>query len=1140
MFSRRGIIGLLVSLAFLPLKAQTLHGYDFTTGVDSTKWITLTDPDTISRYIQSEDYSPLVEVGFPFRFFGTRIHSISVHNSGRVMCNVVPFVSFITLSSWSYGYTNPLIDMYGHLSPSRASTMAVYQTVGTPGNRTFVCEISRKKLYYSTVGARYQLQLEEGTNVLRLVYDSNTDTNTQVLGEVGFTGTNRRYIRISPLSQTASTSGSITNVSNYEVLSWPGDYRYYQFVPNYCMGVDCVNISRVEETSARVSWVPMSGDSCYLVRYGNADSGYVEISTTDTMADLFGLQRKTRYEVQVRVVCNGGDTSDAVSTYFYTLIPSCSNIPFTSLWGDFIECRTGRFNYPSFNVEVVDNGCDDFNTSQHTVHSDTSERDSLTGDLLRTVPVGHCSSVRLGNAQVGAKQESITYTLHVDTNVYDLLILRYAIVEENPNHLLEYQPHVLFSVTDSAGNLTDSCYYANFVSGDFSGWNTALHSIVWRDWSAFGISLTEFHGQRIKVTISNFDCAQGAHFSYTYFTLEGAMKRLSSTVCGNNVENTFRAPQGFDYRWYNAATPSVTLSTADTLHVTTAGDYCCQASYQLPGRNCNYVMSIRAGTRYPVARFTSSAMDSCVAVRRFVNQSVVATDAAHNNLTSEPCERYLWRFSDGTVDSSDNVIHTFGSGTHTVTLFAMLANGACVDSCSQTFTIGIPIDTIFYAQCQGVPYLFGGELITQSGRYSYVDNCMEHILFYTQYTPSIIQLTDTICSGDTLLFGQYICVDSGLFTQVYTDQHGCDSTVNLQLSCMPSYHIIIADTLPVGDYYAVGDTAFMAPGRYLYLMQTIYGCDSLFEISLSCTVHKDTTICSSSLPFIWGGHSFTEAGMRKVTYLNHAGTDSIVTFTLQVREQAVPQWTLDHSCDSGRYFIVEVGEGYRYQWFADSADNGINVIVSDSLYYIYPPDSMLYYLQADYAEGLSCPATDSIYLNPDDLLPVYLDFSVMPEYPTTETPSITLLDQSQNIFSREWYVNGLLQRQTAAQIECSVPFSSDSMEVCLVGYRTLCYQSLCKSIPIEQRAIYFPNVFTPDGDINNRFTAIGVGIAEFEMWVYDRRGALMFHTTDMQQGWDGTSGAIKCRQEAYAYTCRYRFKHQLGYMTHTGTVLLLR
>ena len=81
---------------------------------------------------------------------------------------------------------------------------------------------------------------------------------------------------------------------------------------------------------------------------------------------------------------------------------------------------------------MVDYGCESW-LSRHTVHFDTSERDSRTGDSLRTIPIGHCSSVRLGNNRAGSEQESITYTLSVDTNDYDLLILRYAIVEEQPN-----------------------------------------------------------------------------------------------------------------------------------------------------------------------------------------------------------------------------------------------------------------------------------------------------------------------------------------------------------------------------------------------------------------------------------------------------------------------------------------------------------------------------------------------------------------------------------------------------------------------------------------------------------------------------------------------------------------------------------
>ena len=473
---RRCIVSLLLVLASLSVKSQTLYGYDFTTGVDNTRWITLTNPDTIRNYMSGYTYyPPMVEVGFPFRFFGTGLHSFCVHTSGRLMCNRTTRSGFNSLSYWA-NVNALMIDMYGCYTGSDVSTTAVYQTVGEPGSRTFVCEISRKWRYYSTGESRYQLQLDEGTNAVRLVYGSNTDNDNTVVGEIGLTGTAGRYIRINPSTHTASTSGSTVNVSNYDILSWPGDYRYYQFVPsaNQCMNLDTINISRVEESSARVSWVRFPTDSCYIVRYRCAGISEVELSTMDTSVDLMGLQPKTLYNVTVSVVCRNGVVSSTVSTRFSTLVPSCSNVPFTSLWDDFVECRTGfwwsSIDIPSINTEMVDYGCESW-LSRHTVHFDTSERDSRTGDSLRTIPIGHCSSVRLGNIHAGSEQESITYTLSVDTNDYDLLILRYAIVEEQPNHELRDQPKVIFSITDSVGNLSDSCYYANFVSGEFSGWH---------------------------------------------------------------------------------------------------------------------------------------------------------------------------------------------------------------------------------------------------------------------------------------------------------------------------------------------------------------------------------------------------------------------------------------------------------------------------------------------------------------------------------------------------------------------------------------------------------------------------------------------------------------------------------------------
>ena len=79
-------------------------------------------------------------------------------------------------------------------------------------------------------------------------------------------------------------------------------------------------------------------------------------------------------------------------------------------------------------------------------------------------------SVRLGNWNTGSQEEDISYTFRIDTNEHDLLVLRYAIVEENPGHEEANQPHFTLDIKDSAGNHLGECSFANFVSGDSTGW----------------------------------------------------------------------------------------------------------------------------------------------------------------------------------------------------------------------------------------------------------------------------------------------------------------------------------------------------------------------------------------------------------------------------------------------------------------------------------------------------------------------------------------------------------------------------------------------------------------------------------------------------------------------------------------------
>src|SRR5690606_11891242 len=55
--------------------------------------------------------------------------------------------------------------------------------------------------------------------------------------------------------------------------------------------------------------------------------------------------------------------------------------------------------------------------------------------------------------------------------------------------------------------------------------------------------------------------------------------------------------------------------------------------------------------------------------------------------------------------------------------------------------------------------------------------------------------------------------------------------------------------------------------------------------------------------------------------------------------------------------------------------------------------------------------------------------------------------------------------------------------------------------------IYVPNVFAPDGRGNpeNEYLRVyGKGIETIDFSIFDRWGNVVFHTTDINEGWDGT------------------------------------
>ena len=96
-------------------------------------------------------------------------------------------------------------------------------------------------------------------------------------------------------------------------------------------------------------------------------------------------------------------------------------------------------------------------------------------------------------------------------------------------------------------------------------------------------------------------------------------------------------------------------------------------------------------------------------------------------------------------------------------------------------------------------------------------------------------------------------------------------------------------------------------------------------------------------------------------------------------------------------------------------------------------------------------------------------------------------------------------------------------------------------LPIETAIHWIPNVFTPDRDNNNLFgISFSQDVYEYELYIYNRNGQLVFESTDQEEKWDGTMDGTPCPTGAYAFFLRYRFDYNDTRHITKGIVTLVR
>ena len=642
-----------------------------------------------------------------------------------------------------------------------------------------------------------------------------------------------------------------------------------QIAPTSCAKPINFTCTSPDGISAVLSWsgTAMSYDIMYRA-YGNTAEYYVYgiVGNTVTINNLpEGL-----YDFWIRSNCDSIHSSIWVSFNNKLLYsPAAHCIDYLNLDGAI--CTTGTYSNPDTQIGKVDNGPDQ-RSSRHTVHFTPNETDPRTLNRLKTIPSGEIASVRLGNWNDGAEEESIIYTYTVPATDMPIILLKYAIVLEEPGHA--EPPRFEIKITNALGQVIDAtCGGANLSTEDAAaeGWNSVppvgeFGEIWYKDWTVMGMNMTPYAGQTVRIQLSTYDCNWSGHFGCAYFTLNCVDAAISGLSCGSVQTTSISAPDGFNYEWYNASNPTVVVSTDKDLDIPlndTSTYYCDVIFVEKP--QCRFRLFASVAPRAPLSRFSPQwAPSGCRNYVNFRNTSVVTTD---KGATAEKCETFYWDFGDGRTSTQESPTLEFPAqgGTYRVALACGLSNDMCLDTSYVDLVvppIGVTTDTVVKRLCKGTSFIMNGVKYTQTGFYTIPlksrAGCDSIVNLDIAFLNKIeAEVYDTICDGEAYAFNGQSFTKSGTYYGTVPSSMGCDSVTTLHLTKLNPITYTVNLTDPdngpnsgvvdlVGldsscTYYLNGVESApldsLPAGDYVLRVVNEYGCEAapyLFSLTVSC------------------------------------------------------------------------------------------------------------------------------------------------------------------------------------------------------------------------------------------------------------------------------------------------------------------
>jgi len=691
---------------------------------------------------------------------------------------------------------------------------------------------------------------------------------------------------------------------------------------------------------------------------------------------------------------------------------------------------------------------------RHTIMSGSAIDPYSCGNVPVVAP-GSIYSARLGNDDVDNEAERLTYTFTI-TPTNTLIIYKYAVILEDPNHSPWEQPRFEAKLMDQFNNVIPCTEYY-VAAGPSSGFQNCGWDYQYLPWTTIGVDVSDYVGQNVTIDFSTGDCSLGGHFGYAYVEASCSEFAIDTRYCitddGQN-STELEAPVGFqNYLWSNGSTSNITtVENATTGQIVT-----CQ------------ITSVNGCVATLEAALTPSDVSAA-----FINSSVCSGDTISliNTTTYENAvnQSMLWSSSDGFSTSSEDFVHVFSApGTYQVELFVE-SDAGCVDSITQSITVyDLPIADISISDvCVGQNTLISSESSIQ-GNSPLLNTWIVNGI--SSSGPSVIIPT---AQADTVQV-QLISVS----------QNNCSDTITESIIVYSnpvagfSYSEVCAN-----DPMSFTDTSILYSNQnslsWLFNNQEI-GNTSDLEYTFSSSGNMTVTlIVQDNYPTVSCSDTITESFIvHGIPIISYSGDTTIC--------EDLPFSFSNNSSNP-------TGEIMNYEWFV--SNNSVSTS-TDLFYTIYNEGIYPITLSATSTFGCENDTTFNLYVYPIPEAPI-----VSATTPLCPGDAITFNAEAEPNSTINWFGPQNFEENS---FSFTMPFEEDQM-----GYYSAFISSQygCISDTAEVFAsilfindfedFVFPNVITANNDGTNDELNIHENFKtceEYTLYIFNRWGNLVFEQT---------------------------------------------